>query len=192
MTNEEDKKRLAVLEAAFTAFTSYGYKRTTMDDIARAADMSRPAVYQHFRNKEAIFRAYGEMLRDRYLAEAGERLREAQSVDEALTRAFETAFLEPHRQLGRTPHGTELIELKATVAPDLFSGWLSGMEDILAAWLNHEARMGAINLRGHTAGSYAALLVNAVEGIKTRDGDMDRAASELRLLASMASAALSS
>ena len=191
MISEDDTKRLAVLEAAFQAFTSYGYKRTTMDDIARAAGMSRPAVYQHFPNKEAIFRTYAELFRDRHLAEAGERLRAAPSLAEALTAAFETAFLEPHRVLARTAHGTELLELKTTVAPDLFAGWLSGMEEILAQWLAHEARLGAVNLRGNTAGAYARLLVSAVEGIKTRNSDMDRAADELGLLAAMASSALS-
>ena len=36
-------------------FLAYGFARTTMDDIARAADMSRPALYLLFKNKTDIY-----------------------------------------------------------------------------------------------------------------------------------------
>ena len=41
---------------------AYGYSRTTMDDIARAAEMSRPALYLLFRNKAEIYRAMQDLL----------------------------------------------------------------------------------------------------------------------------------
>ena len=47
----------AILDAAFHAFATYGYRRTAMDDIARGAGMSRTALYLHYRNKEDIFRS---------------------------------------------------------------------------------------------------------------------------------------
>ncbi|TIX07369.1 MAG: helix-turn-helix transcriptional regulator, partial [Mesorhizobium sp.] len=37
-----DPKRARILEGAMKVFLAYGFTRTTMDDIARAADMSRP------------------------------------------------------------------------------------------------------------------------------------------------------
>ena len=46
-------------------FLAYGYSRVTMDDIARAAEMSRPALYLLFRNKAEIYRAIGAMLLER-------------------------------------------------------------------------------------------------------------------------------
>jgi AcrR family transcriptional regulator len=52
-----DSKRARVLEAAMKVVLVYGYHRTTMDDIARAAQMSRPALYLLFRNKAEIYRA---------------------------------------------------------------------------------------------------------------------------------------
>jgi AcrR family transcriptional regulator len=50
-------KRGTILAAAFDVFINYGFRKTSMDDIARAAGMSRPALYQVFRNKTEIFRA---------------------------------------------------------------------------------------------------------------------------------------
>ena len=53
----DDEKRNAILDAALGKFAAYGFARTAMADIAEAAGMSRPALYQHFANKEDIFRA---------------------------------------------------------------------------------------------------------------------------------------
>jgi AcrR family transcriptional regulator len=38
-------------------FGRYGFRKTSMDEIARAADISRQGLYLHFANKEALFRA---------------------------------------------------------------------------------------------------------------------------------------
>tara|TARA_B110000037_G_scaffold14065_1_gene14811 strand:+ start:319 stop:957 length:639 start_codon:yes stop_codon:yes gene_type:complete len=45
----------AFFMAAASAFARNGYRRTTMNDIAEAADMSRPALYQAFKNKEDLY-----------------------------------------------------------------------------------------------------------------------------------------
>ena len=52
-----DPKRDIILDAAKEVFLRYGFSRTTMDDIARGAEISRPALYLHFRNKGDIYRA---------------------------------------------------------------------------------------------------------------------------------------
>jgi TetR/AcrR family transcriptional regulator len=45
-----------ILDAAYECLNRHGVLKTTMDDIAKAAGMSRPAVYQYVRNKEDVFR----------------------------------------------------------------------------------------------------------------------------------------
>ena len=45
----------AFFMAATSAFVKSGYRRTTMNDVAEAADMSRPALYQVFKDKEDVF-----------------------------------------------------------------------------------------------------------------------------------------
>ena len=54
---DTNEKRERILEAALDQFAAYGFSRTSMADIAKAAKMSRPALYLHFGNKEEIFRA---------------------------------------------------------------------------------------------------------------------------------------
>ncbi|TIY03824.1 MAG: helix-turn-helix transcriptional regulator, partial [Mesorhizobium sp.] len=65
-----DPKRARILEGALKVFLAYGFARTTMDDIARAADMSRPALYLQFKNKTDIYRAIALMLLSRSLEQA--------------------------------------------------------------------------------------------------------------------------
>ena len=45
----------AILLAAKKLFYSKGYLRTTMDEIALEADISKPTVYQYFENKEELY-----------------------------------------------------------------------------------------------------------------------------------------
>src|SRR5919108_1958694 len=46
-----------VLAVALEVFGRYGFRKTSMDEIARSADISRQGLYLHFANKEALFRA---------------------------------------------------------------------------------------------------------------------------------------
>jgi AcrR family transcriptional regulator len=52
-----DSKRDRAVIAAADLFLRYGFARTTMGDIAKAADMSRPALYLLFPGKEEVFEA---------------------------------------------------------------------------------------------------------------------------------------
>jgi TetR/AcrR family transcriptional regulator, regulator of autoinduction and epiphytic fitness len=46
-----------VLAAALELFGRYGFRKASMDEIARSADISRQGLYLHFANKDALFRA---------------------------------------------------------------------------------------------------------------------------------------
>jgi TetR/AcrR family transcriptional regulator of autoinduction and epiphytic fitness len=46
-----------VLAAALQVFGRYGFRKASMDEIARAADISRQGLYLHFASKDALFRA---------------------------------------------------------------------------------------------------------------------------------------
>jgi AcrR family transcriptional regulator len=53
----ENGRRERVLAAALATFARYGYRKTSMEDVARAADISRPGLYFLFTSKEQLFRA---------------------------------------------------------------------------------------------------------------------------------------
>ncbi len=55
--DEVTDRRAAVLDSALITFARFGYRKTSMDEVARAADISRPGLYFLFTSKEILFRA---------------------------------------------------------------------------------------------------------------------------------------
>ncbi|MDF2941377.1 MAG: transcriptional regulator [Herbinix sp.] len=53
MTTEENKKN-RIMEHALKSFTTTGFSRVTMDDIARGVGMGKGTVYKLFPSKEAL------------------------------------------------------------------------------------------------------------------------------------------
>ncbi len=49
-------RRCALLDAAVGVFARYGFRKTSMDEVARAAGVSRQGLYLQFANKEELFR----------------------------------------------------------------------------------------------------------------------------------------
>src|SRR6201999_3458681 len=63
-----------VLAVALEVFGRYGFRKASMDEIARAADISRQGLYLHFANKDTLFRAAIRHELDTALGEASRRL----------------------------------------------------------------------------------------------------------------------
>lgn len=52
----ELKVKEIIINAARTIFARFGFDKTTMNDIAKAAHKAKSSLYHYFRNKENIFR----------------------------------------------------------------------------------------------------------------------------------------
>lgn len=50
-----NKRRQQLLDLALQLFATNGYNATTMDDIAEAAGVTKPLLYQHFESKRALY-----------------------------------------------------------------------------------------------------------------------------------------
>jgi AcrR family transcriptional regulator len=50
-----DARRRQLFEVALSLFAEHGYAATTMDEIAEAAGVTKPLVYQHFESKRALY-----------------------------------------------------------------------------------------------------------------------------------------
>lgn len=60
---EAEETKQAIVDAAEHVFFECGAARTTLEDVARAAGVTRGAVYWHFRNKSDLFNAVHEQVR---------------------------------------------------------------------------------------------------------------------------------
>jgi len=57
-----------ILDAALRVFRRHGFRRSSIEQAAEAAGLTRQALYHHFQSKEALFRAVIEQLYERALA----------------------------------------------------------------------------------------------------------------------------
>ncbi len=61
MTSGQDSVRNAILKSARDLFSRFGYRKTTMEDIAQALRKGKSSLYYYFKNKEEIFQAVIEL-----------------------------------------------------------------------------------------------------------------------------------
>ncbi|MFN4155623.1 MAG: TetR/AcrR family transcriptional regulator [Paracoccaceae bacterium] len=125
-----------ILDAAFHAFATYGYRRTTMDDIARGVGLSRSALYLHYRNKEDVFRS----LVEQYVAQAIVAMEAAlmapgQTPEQALIAAFAAKDGKLMDVVLGTPHGSELMDAGVSVTRDLIDQAEAQKIALLSRWL---------------------------------------------------------
>jgi len=108
-----DPRRDAILDAATQVFLRYGFKKTSMDDVARVAGLSRQGLYLHFPTKEALFKDGLTRLIDA-TRQAGRSalLRDELSVDQRLLEMFVAI----HGVLIGQPGAEHMNELMQTAA----------------------------------------------------------------------------
>ena len=114
--SKADPKRRRVLEGAMKVFLAYGFARTTMDDIAQAADMSRPALYLLFRNKGQIYRAIAATMLEESLLKADRALSSREAIGDRLMRMVDDCLLAMMRDIAASPHGSEILDMKGSLA----------------------------------------------------------------------------
>ena len=54
MENDLSKKKI-IIDAAYEVFKKYGYEKTSVNDIAKEANMGKGSIYYYFESKEDIF-----------------------------------------------------------------------------------------------------------------------------------------
>jgi AcrR family transcriptional regulator len=77
--DHSDPRRDALLEAAVGVFVRYGFRKTSMDEVARAAGVSRQGLYLQFADKEELFRTCVTFKLTRQLTAAVAALARAQA-----------------------------------------------------------------------------------------------------------------
>jgi len=53
----QSDRKATILDAAITVFGRLGFRKTSIDDLTHAAQISRQGLYLHFSSKEAVFLA---------------------------------------------------------------------------------------------------------------------------------------
>ncbi|MCM0679087.1 TetR/AcrR family transcriptional regulator [Micromonospora phytophila] len=162
-----------ILAAAYECFTRHGVRRTTMDDIAAMAGMSRPAVYQYVRNKDDAYRRLAERLFAGTLAEARASAADPTASTGQRLEAVLGAKLELTLQLHRdSRHAAELLDASTKLTGDLVEAYTREMTDVVAGVLADGA--------GPRARVVADVLVALTRGLEADLTDPDLPRQRLR------------
>ncbi len=86
--------RAQVLATACDLFAAWGYRATSMKDIAQALSMRAPSLYNHVASKQDILVAIMNVAMDRALAALDEALEGVSDVSDQLRRATESLVLD--------------------------------------------------------------------------------------------------
>lgn len=160
MTETEEK----IVQAAIQTFVRYGAKKTTMGDIAEAAEVSRQTVYAAFHNKDGMIVASIRYISEKNLAAVRERLEICDTLGDKLDAYFAETVVKAF----------ELIQ-SSSDAEDLVSGHnKAGRKAIQESHANHEALVVEIltphsfglQTYGQSISGFAHFIVTVVMGLK--------------------------
>jgi AcrR family transcriptional regulator len=158
-------RRDKVLKAALSTFLRYGYKRVTMNDIAEAAGISRPALYLVFESKEEIFKSVYEHWVTEILIEIESKTGRLESPGEKLRAAFELWTVRPFEMMRSSGEVAELVECTFGFAQDSVNRGYRSFEKILLPILKSHSGFQSAEPKV-SAEKTAHILSSAVRGFK--------------------------
>jgi AcrR family transcriptional regulator len=157
----EAGRREHVLEAALLIFARYGYRKASMEDVARAADISRPGLYFYFASKQDLFRAAVTHALDGDVAAAGRCLSDTdRPLRDRLIEAFD------HWTGHYIGPMTKDVALLIENHPDLLGPMAIEYPTRFAKMVKDALSAGTPADRGDMAGEVAQTMLSTANGIK--------------------------
>ncbi len=164
-----DATRAALLGAALEEFAQLGFRRGSMEGVARRAGVSRATLYTHHGGKEELFRALVAQLHEDHLAAMAEALA-APGLDfeRRVVAVLEARFGTWVALAATSPHAAELYDQHSRLCGDVASASQQRSEGLLAGMLREAARAGEVDLKrlGLSAPRAAGVLFDCAHGAK--------------------------
>jgi AcrR family transcriptional regulator len=168
------ERRQQILKAALDVFMRYGYRRATMDDVAREVGKSRPALYLSFPSKEALLIGVVEMGFDQTFRAIEAGFPGQDTLSARLRYVFELWSVRPFELVARSPAASELMNGDYAFAKEAFARGAKRLAAILSELIRAAvADPGALQ---PSAEARARIMIAAAHGYKT----VARDAEELR------------
>lgn len=158
----------AVLNSAEQLFVQRGFHRTTVDDIAEAAGLTKGAVYVHFKDKLDVLRVLLRRAEDRVLFPILRRLEDPSTpvIDKLVGYIHDWASVAIDQR--ETMFLPILMSFEFLGTKDPIEQQVDGMYrrtyDVLGAVIDQGRREGTIKTKGRGR-EYAAVLVSLMDGL---------------------------
>jgi AcrR family transcriptional regulator len=161
-------KAHAIVLAGLRLFAQYGYRKTSIDDIARAAHAAKRTVYLHFENKAAVFLAILEYIGDQVRQRCATAESTRGTAQDRLAALLDAFFGMGFDVFGKSEHMPELEETFSKLARSRIADLKAEYRERLAKLLRSLQKTGEIGgpPRGLTAEKIVYILFKAAEGAK--------------------------
>lgn len=174
----------AIVLAGLQLFTQYGYRKTSVDDIARVAQVAKRTVYLHFENKAAVFIAILAYLADQVRQRCDAAERKGGTAVERLSGLLDAYFGMGFELFSKSEHMPELKEAFSKLARARVGDLNAEYANRLTKFLRSLERTGEIGKPplGLTVEQVVHVLIRSAEVAK-HDPELkgDRSAFERRL-----------
>jgi TetR/AcrR family transcriptional regulator, regulator of autoinduction and epiphytic fitness len=155
-----------ILAAALQVFGRYGFRKASMDEIARSADISRQGLYLRFAGKDALFRAAVRHELDTALGEVSRCLDEEGVGLERRVVAALDAWLGRYVGSMLTLDLGSLLQNPAMRLGDVVNPAVGSFDDRLAAAIAAAMSENDVKRLGVTPEEIAAALLTVAQGAR--------------------------
>ncbi|MFN4353306.1 TetR/AcrR family transcriptional regulator [Parvibaculum sp.] len=159
-------KREVITTAALDLFRHYGYRRTSMEDIARAASVAKGTLYLYFESKDRLFDAICRSLAEQVSENLAEVEARGLPLEEKLLALMEAKFGFVYSLILSSPHAAELIESSHQLPSAPFEDVTAEFHDAILKLVRRGVKSGELDPKkaGLTEKEAAETLISAVAG----------------------------
>jgi TetR/AcrR family acrAB operon transcriptional repressor len=161
-----------ILDAALRVFRRHGFRRSSIEQTAEAAGLTRQGLYHHFQSKEALFRAVIQSLYEGALAaeiaaaDAAEKA--GKSLADILVAQVKARLTHLIASFDGSPHIEELFSEHLALGHDLYQKYAKAYAEQIAATIERVRRRQRLALAsGMNASVLARLIEMAMHGVKS-------------------------
>jgi AcrR family transcriptional regulator len=165
-------RQAAILAAAVKVFFQFGYRKTSMEDVAAAAQVSRQTLYLQFRDKERLFRAALEYVTEQMLVSIrGLAADPNGTVEQTLIGVFEL-LCGDSLALSSQVNIAELLAIARSQEESIVPRFEADVRSIIADILTQAGTAARWKRHGIGAQELAMHLLDTSAGVKAATGDM--------------------
>lgn len=161
----DDPRKRRLLDAGLATFMRFGFRKASMEEVARAAHVSRQGLYLHFPSKEALFEAVVQYAVEAGLAQAAERIRDPErTIEDKLLGAFDEWTGRYIGMIGENP--TDLHEATALLGGEVIGAYEERFLDLVTKAIRASSLPAAYKASGVSARQLAEMLNANARGLK--------------------------
>ena len=154
-------------------FRRHGFRRSSIEQVAEAAGLTRQALYHHFESKEALFRAVIARVHESAIAAeeaaVGETERAGGGLADIVAAGMSARMKTLISSFDGSPHIEELFSEHLVHARDLYQQYSAEYQERLVATIARIARKEKLALpQGLSPAEFGRLVEMAVHGSKSQ------------------------